>query len=271
MNEGNGIAVDAAAVQGSLNRTSGTDGSDAAEASMGFVPVLRRNAAVAVDTGSGMVDITGVRPPMLSIAYGVGKFAGTFAPGQLILGDNDLIADKDTPLSVIVLKYNQYVKEAITQDGYAMGLRARLFPTKEAAKAAGLRIEWGPNSEKPEADFALDMLLLIEQPEKLESAMFGQSFGGKQYALAFASFDKTAYKSISNTYLQSVVYAMRGKKTWGGVWELKTRLQVSKKNTANKSWVPTFTLKGFLPEAMTAEIELLYGSFLTAAMAPNAG
>lgn len=264
------VTVDSADVRKSLDRVDAVgDGSDVA-GTEGFIPALRRNASVAVDSGSGIVDITGVRPPMLNIAYGVGKFAdGPFSPGEMILGDNDLVAGKDASITVIVLKYSQFAKETISQEMWNSGIRPRVFPTLEAAKAAGLRTEWGPNSEKPDASFALDMMLLIKKPEKTESGMFGITLGGEAYALAMASYDKTAYRSVSDTFLRSVVFSMRNKKTWSGGWELKTQIRVAKK-TGNKSWVPLFSLKRFLTDAEVAEIEAQFGSFLVAPIEPVA-
>lgn len=264
------VEVDTQAVSERLGSTpvtpsTDTDGSDVA-ATPGFIPALRRNEAVAIDTGSGVVDVTGIRPPFLSIVHGVGKLAETFNPGDLVLGGEHLLATKDSALNVIVLKYNQFVKESLTPDQYGAGMYPRVFQNKEAAAAAGLRIEWGPNSEKPEADFALDMMLLIEKPEKIECGMFGIELGGKPYALALASFDKTAYKSVANTFLQSMVFAMRGKKPWAGVWQLKLHMQVNRKNPNNKAWVPGFALKRFLEEKEIAEIESLFGAFLVAKM-----
>jgi len=254
------VTVSAEAVRDSLDPAPVANGAEGPEE---YLPAIRRGASISVDTGSGVVDITGVLPPFVQIVQKTSGLVNEgFSIGAWVLNKEHLVADKDVPFRAIVLKFEQFVKEGVTNDQWQMGIRPRVFKNKEEAAAAGLRIEWGPKKEKPEADYALDMIVLIEKPDSVTSGMFGIKVGAKDYALARASFDKMSYRSAADTFLQSVAYALRNIALTTAVWELKSKLYTSKSKQSNTAYVPSFSLKEFLTESAHAELKAVFGSFL---------
>lgn len=242
---------------------SNADGSD--QGGPDFLPALRYGGTVSVDTGGGVADITGVMPPFLQIVQKTSDLVNNgFNVGDWVVNKEHLLAKAKMPFDAIVLKFQQYIKEAVSSQDWALGKRPRLFATPKEAAEAGLRCSWGPNNEKPEADYALDMLLLVGKPANSESGLFGISIGGADYAIVRSSFDKTSYKSMKDTFLQAVAFAMNKKPLISGLWEVSDRLYVSKSNQSNTSWNPVFKLRKFIDAAVQEELKTMFGAFLAA-------
>lgn len=234
-------------------------------------PVNETGVAVRTENApmlGGAVDLSnvrGVKPPYMSVTYGVGKFAELFSPGSIVIGSDTLILDNDPKnkaekfLNVIVLRHGpQYVKESLSNDQYKLGVIARTFKTPAEAAAAGLRSSWGANGEKPQVSEALDLTVLVEKPEGLEDAIFNIEIGGKSYAIAQWNTDKSVCKSILGTFLSSATFSLRGKPVWTAKWKVAMKCSVAK-TTSNKTWVPTFKLDGFLNDAEKADILATFG------------
>ena len=78
--------------------------------------LVRRATSLLADPSSFRFDISGLRPPFLSITHGVGALAQKFQPGDLVIGKDTclLAASKDAvkpTINVVILNITEYLKE----------------------------------------------------------------------------------------------------------------------------------------------------------------
>jgi hypothetical protein len=183
--------------------------------------------------GSSGTDNNDIRLPWLQIAYGVGKLATTFTPGDLVLGGDTLMAKKQEPLNVIILGTVKYYKEYLSGEQYAARVQPRLFKTEEEVRAAGGRLDWGPKGSNIKPDFApaLAVTMLVRKPEGMVSGLFGLELpDGFVYAPAMFNADKGTFKRIAPYITLCERFSLRKKGLLSGVFELKTTIETNAKS-----------------------------------------
>lgn len=222
----------------------------------GYVPAIRRN--MSLEGGPVNISMSGISMPWLAIAHGVGKLAKAgFNPGDLVLSGEHLLASKGAPINIVVVQFEQYWKQYLSQDMFNQGLRPMVFKTEAEAQAAGLRTQW-ENNVGPEVSPAMDWFMLIEKPKDIMCALFGAEIDGVEYAPALMSIDKQAYKAVAGTFLTAAKFSLSKRGIYSAKWELKTKLTVSK--TGNSTWVPTVKLIAYNPESFVTKLKALFSS-----------
>ena len=177
-------------------------------------------------------DNSDIKLPWLQIAYGVGKLATNFTPGDLVLGGDTLLAKKCEPLHCIILGTVKYYKEYLTGEQYNNRVQARLFKSEEEVRAAGGRLEWGPKGSNIKPDFApaLAITMLVRKPKDLVSGLFGLDLpDGHVYAPALFNADKGTYKRVAPYIALCERFSLRKKGLMSGVFELKTTIETNAK------------------------------------------
>lgn len=230
-----------------------------AEDTENYLPAVRGPVALgSPSTEPDNIDMTGIGPPWLSIAHGVGKLAEAgFNPGSLVLAKEHLLANKQEPLIVTCLKFDQYYKQYLSKEEFAQGLRPKLFKTAALAQAAGYRTEW-VNNQGPQASPAMDWVLLIEKPKDLICGLFGIKIEDKEYALALMTFDKKAYASVAPSFLPAAKYTLKDRGIHVAKWEMKTAYSKNKSN-ANGAWVPVIRPVGYHSDTFIAALKAQLG------------
>lgn len=230
------------------------DNNTGSEDTSSFTPAIRRGAG-ALAAPVAELDTTGIQPPWLSIVHGVGKLAQAgYNPGSLVLGGEHVLAEKNTPINLTVLRYQQYWKQYLSNEDFSAGLRPRLFANAEEAKKAGLRVEW-ENNMGPEASPAMDWLLLIEKPKDLICGLFGINILDKEYAVALMTVDKQAYTAVASTFVNAVRFALKERGVYSANWALSTIIKKSQRNPAHSAWIPQLKLAGYHTEEFTTALK----------------
>lgn len=234
-------------------------GDEGTEESSGYLPAVRGPVQLG-SSGSAPddIDMTGIGPPWLSIAHGVGKLAQAgFNPGSFVLAKEHLLVEKQQPLNVTCLKYDQYYKEYLSKEAFDSGMRPRLFKNADAAKAAGLTTDW-VGSNGPQASLAMDWVVLVEKPKDLICGLFGIKIENVEYALALMTFDKKAYASVAPSFLPAAKYTLKDRGVHVAKWEMKTVYSKNKTNS-NGAWVPTIRPVGYHSDAFVAALKQQLG------------
>jgi len=224
--------------------------------------------AVAVQTTQALghldtanVSIQDLQLPRLQVTYGVGPLSALFNPGDLILGGEDLLVTKGESITFIPLIVTKYWKEYMSKEKLDMKLMPRTFLTKDEVHADGGTTEWvgtGDTKVGPTFSEAIDIKMLIAQPEDTECGMFGIQLEGddKLYAPAVFSMDKTAYKRAGRGFLTACSITL-GNNLLSGRFELSA---ASKVVNNNNTVVPTIKITPKRNEAVTQKsIQTLFG------------
>ena len=200
------------------------------------------------------------RPPRLQIAYGVGKLAVLFSQGDLVLNGDTMLVGKGEPLNIIVLGTTSYWKEYLGQEAYAANIHPRTFNTREEVLAVGGTVAWSkdPVSGKsigPTFSGAMDVKMLIEQPEGIVSGLFGVPLGNKLYAAAEYTVDKQAFGIVSGVINNAAKFALRTRGIYSATFELKT---VVTQKAGKTSVLPSIKLLEHLTDDVVAEIKAFF-------------
>lgn len=216
--------------------------------------MVRQSSEIALGEVSGDLSPTSIRLPRLQLTFGVGKLAAEFAPGDWVLGGDTLLAHKMEKLNFIVIHAHGYWKEYTTQEMFAAGIRPRTFESEAEVKAAGGTTQW-INGKGPSFSQAVDFKILIEQPKDLVSGVFGIPIGGKQYAPAIWTLDKTSYSRGAPPILTAAKFALRQRGLHSAVWELFSKIEtMNGKNIP----VPSVKLSRHLSDGEIAELRDLF-------------
>lgn len=218
------------------------------EESTALTPRIGFGVAAPEDTQHAPVAID---PPWLSIVHPVGTLgmSGKFLPGSLVLGKEYLVAKANEHLKIVVWDYITYFKEYLSiEQRQAGNTQARTFLTEAEAHKAGLTTVTNPVTRAlPTAPMAMTWVVLIEQPKDLLCDLFFLEIAGKRYAPAKMGLDKSAFVSVKNSFFMAAQFTTRA---FGGIkamrWDLWTRLYEAR--TGNKTWVPSITPLGIMPE-----------------------
>jgi hypothetical protein len=133
----------------------------------------------------------------------------------------------------------------------------------EVAKNGGTT-RW-VNNVGPSFNSAMDLKLLLEKPEELVCGLFGISVGGKLYAPAIFSVDKSAYRRVAPVIVSTANFALRARGLISGVWELKNGVE---KINGNNTVVPGIRLVEHLSDEAIKEINTLFGAIANAPVDP---
>lgn len=227
---------------------------------------VRKSQGLALGQVTGDVDYDNLRLARLQIAYGVGKLAAKFAPGDLVLGGDSLLVKKGEPLNVIILTADNYWKEYISQQQFQAGIRPRNFATVDEVIKAGGTTEWkdGPDGKRigPSFSRAMDMKLLIEQPKDIVSGLFGVPVAGKLYAPAIWSVDKSAHRRVEGVVNSAARLSLRTRGLHSAVFQVTTTIELINKNNTP---IPNIKLLTHLSDEAVKEIEVLFGRVAAAA------
>lgn len=200
--------------------------------------------------------------PRLQIAYGVGKLATNFRPGDLVLAKENLLVHKGEPLNVIILMVSKYYKEYLTPEAYKAQMQPRVFKTKAEVLAAGETTEWGPRdpltgraASKPTFNGAMDLKMMIQKPKDVVCGLFGTPIGGEEYSPAIWSVDKVAYKRVDPVVSNSARFALRTRGIYSAIFQICMAIEAV---NGNPTPVPQIKLLSHLPDEAVAEIKALF-------------
>ena len=211
-------------------------GDDAGES----LALRREPMSLLADPDECGLPMDGVRPPFLQLAHTSSSSLDMekFTAGDLVLAKDFLACPKGGKLDVIILNYDRYLKEYLSQAEKDEGRIERRFKTVAEAVAAGLNMEWGPKGSgiKPDASVAFDMILLIRKPDGAESGLYGVNIGiddaeGKptEWAICRTSLDKINGTLMKNTLTIPVNTKLRGIGIWAAMWEWQTGIYETSK------------------------------------------
>ena len=156
--------------------------------------------AVRPTTAMGVYDFGDDPSPLslarIRIAHNISPREPEGTPkGSLVLGkDWDcLLCKGGEAVKVIILGFSKYWKER--PDTYDPSQILRTFRTRKDAVEAGMRLDWGPygSGVRPNCCPCLDIQMLVQRPEGVNSPLFCCVLGGREYAPAIATFDKKAF------------------------------------------------------------------------------
>ncbi len=180
-------------------------------------------------------EFSGISLKYLKPTYGVGgQHEQGFDEGTLVLDGKYVVATKKVPVPVIIIGATLYAKDWLNQAAFAAGLKSQRYPNAEAARAAGKRIDWiddpsgaiNPVTGRvarlgPQITQVYDLRVLVRKPavvtdnkgdEVSADSDFYLRVGQYFYAPAIISFEKMAFKPLSDVLLQSRVMAAQEQK-----------------------------------------------------------
>ena len=179
----------------------------------------------------GDVSADDFRLARLQMAYGVGALSEHFNPGALVLGGDNLLAEKGEPIKVIIVQATVYWKEYTSGKKYvAGGPPPQCFRTEAEVIANGGTTKWTENpatGEKtgPTYNKAMNLKLLIQKPAKVICSLFGVEIGGNVYAPAVWDVDKSAYRRVQPVVITAAKFALKTQGLLSGMFEIKTRTE----------------------------------------------
>lgn len=219
-----------------------------------LVPATETGMAVPVGSMSISIDLSRIPLPRLKITYGVGNLAKDFTPGDLILGEDNLLVHKGEDLEFIPVFLHQYFKEYLTNDQYQSGLKPRTFASAEEAVANGGVVDWG-GPVKPTFSAAVDVRMLIKKPDDITCGMFSLELpDGGSYAPAVLTLDKTGYRRAGEGLISTCAFALGGN-TLAGQFALSTKMEPINNNITT---VPKVKLLRRTDEDMQVAIRKLF-------------
>lgn len=220
------------------------------------LPARTGGGGMALGHIDGDVDPSDIQLPRLQLAYGVGKLAESFNPGDWVLNQDTFLAKKGDPVTVIVLHANKYWKEYLE---FGTGVLPRLYKDDEEVLANGGTIAWsnGPDGVRVGPTFrpAMDIKLLVQAPKDVIGAAFGVDLGKNKYAPAEYSVDKSAYKEVGPQILTAKSFSLRVRGLQSGFFQLHSRTE---KIGGNNTIVPAIRLTGNLSDGELAELAALF-------------
>lgn len=214
-----------------------------------------RRMDVGVGEIVGDIGAADLRMPRLKITYGVGQLAEKFNPGDIILGDDNLLVHKGEALNVVIVSAGVYWKEYLGNDQFNAGVKPRVYATEKEVLAAGGTTAW-VNDAPPTFSKAMDLKLLVLKPDNLVCGLFGLTLGGKDYAPAVWTVDKTAYRIVGPVVLSTGSFALRKKGLLSGLFEIKTG---TVKRKTNSVIAPAIRLVGSTSDEFIAEAKAALG------------
>lgn len=199
---------------------------------------LREPMSLLATPGDQLLPMDGIRPPFLQLAHATSTSLdmNRFNAGDLVLNKDFCACPKGQKLDVVILNFQRYFKEYLSQGQKDEGMRERRFASEKEAEDAGLNMKWGPKGSgiKPEASVAFDMILLVKKPEGQESGLYGVDIGidgvnGKptEWAICRASFDKTNGNLMKNDLTLIVNTKLRASGVFSAMWEFYTTIHES--------------------------------------------
>lgn len=163
-----------------------------------------QNTAVATRAPMAVGTVSGERTsmpkfPTLQMVYGVGDLSTKFNQGSWVLDKEHLLCDRGGSLVVTFAYVERYLKQYVAYGTLQPGQYAKEYATRAEAIAAGEIVDWpargsgGPNRTVSGAG---RYILLVQKPEKLESAFFMFELGGAFWAPARMFLDKKAHEIV---------------------------------------------------------------------------
>lgn len=195
-----------------------------------------------------------IRLPRLQLVQNVGILSETFHPGDVILGGDNFIAAKESPIDVIILNARQYWKEYLGGEKFDPDRRALTFSTEAEVAEAGGTTAW-VNGVGPTYSKAMTLTLLIKQPKEIVCGLFGLDIDNEMYAIAVWDVDKTAYRRVGPQILTAKQVSLRARGLLSGRFQLSTKTEKINKNNIV---VPVLRLIGFNPETVVKQINILF-------------
>jgi hypothetical protein len=194
--------------------------------------------------------------PTLKLAYGVGKLAETFLPGDLVLNEEHCIAHKTEKLTAIVISCDKQWKEHVPVWNPDSDQRPQIFATREEAHEAGFATEWTDDPHAPRARPTSRIELLIEKPDGLECPLFCMPLAGKEYAPVQWYVDKSSWTRTAKEVLSAKQMALAIRGVPAGRWTLYSQIE---RVNGNPVPMPYLKLTGFNDEALMAELRKWFG------------
>lgn len=199
--------------------------------------------------------------PRLEVVQALGPNSEKFPGGTVIFNKTVTLAkfaltaqDKEQPLNIVALYAKKFIEEVLEYD--PNGPLPRTWPTTEAAKAAGMRTEWGPKgadgkSVAPQVRDVANLLVLIQQPEGMDPVLFPFEDNGKRFAVAMWTVRGTAYRKVAKVMFSNMHFALRGNLA-SGTWTM-----VVKRETMNGKlvYVPTIALTATTSPTLIAMVK----------------
>ena len=182
----------------------------------------------------GEIDRSDIDTPRLAIAQSIGPLSEDFPPGSVVLNKSVPLAAKEEPVEIVVVTAHKYLQEDLDYDDSDL---PRRFESFDAAKSAGLTVEW-TDGNPPQVKPCLDVYLLV-RAGKVDSPEFGFEYDGDKFATAVWSITSfNAYKHAAKKLLTArALYMREGFNS--ASWILKTE-KIKMKN-GNSTFIPTLT------------------------------
>lgn len=230
-----------------------------------YVPATRRDSmSLQTEGDSAGMSMEGVRPPYLSLVHGTSQelLEKGFNAGDLVLRKEFAVAARGKKLQAIILAYDEYVKERLSQDQWAAKVQPRTFKTMQDAANAGLCTVWDDaKGLRPEAGPAMDLVMLIKRNEGVSDALFGVDLGiqeeGREtdWGFALLSLDKGGCKVFKSDVALTVNGKLKKTGIYSGLWELNTELAPPSKKSTNRPFVIRARFKGMLDPVVVENIK----------------
>ena len=196
--------------------------------------------------------------PYLNLSRGgKGQAAKNKIPeGSFYLGDSDILAVEGTPLEFIILRYTKFAKEALPQ-GTPLTQRARTWASREEALADGMSFDW-VGSNKPTVNSAMDMSIIIRQPDGLLSPWFVIPLDGSLWAPALWTVDGLSYALAERNLDTNIMFLSANNVSYG---TQKVSVSLHTFQNGNTTWKPTFQLKSTMKPETYPDIEAIRTKF----------
>lgn len=183
---------------------------------------------------SGDVDSRDLVIPRLELVQKVGPLSTVESLdfGDLVLNKSITLSGihtekgPNTEVLITVLSIVKSYEEVVPYDPSGQGPRGRTFTSAAQLDAADLWTDWR-NDQKPPAREVANMLVLIEQPEGLDSPSFHLGAGGKRYALAAWVVRSGAYNRAAKKVFSADKIELAETGLVSGVWSLHTERYTS--------------------------------------------
>lgn len=199
--------------------------------------------------------------PRLKVAFGTSKWAteGGFPVGSMVINDSVLIAKMKEKVSVIILSVKEYWKQYVTPVDWDAGVKPAILLTYEDVvayvKEHGGRLTWdNMTGQGPSFGKAMNMKMLLQQPEGVEDGMFGITIDGKKYTPVVWDIDKKSAASVGPKVNTAAKFTHRARGIHSGLFHLWTQMEVSKKNPGNSTPVPKMLPGPVFSDEVVAEV-----------------
>lgn len=180
------------------------------------------SSLAAVGEDAGELSRRDILLPRLQIIQGVGTLSRKFKPGDIVLSKEVCIAHEGEELTLIVLSLNKFFQERFAKFDIN-GPRPRRFDTEQDALDAGLKPEWGKDSEPPTAEPVADIVVLIKKPAEIDSPVFAVSLNNEPWATAIWTVQRTSYSRVAKRIFTAKAIELSAQGLLAGLWMLKTR------------------------------------------------